>query len=251
MPYQLLLRNHTENILSELFAHGKCLDFREAPFCVASSDGLPEGARLEFREAKDGMILHNAGTVAVSLGDSDVVPGSEVPLRHGAVLLLGEREVRFYRLHGRPGVSWSANAVGLLAMAGVALSLLIEAAAFCGLGHYLRHSGGIQRQRETQELAARVDQVRKHLKSKELEEVVSKDSLSSAYLAALQEEMDRRVAYLRRHGEELTAAERAAHLDNLRRLEELLERLAEKPTVTPPMPEVQIDGPVRHLIEEK
>ncbi|MCQ2396532.1 MAG: hypothetical protein MJ106_02410 [Lentisphaeria bacterium] len=251
MPYQLLLRNHTEHVLSELFARGKCLNFQEAPFAVGAADGLPDGYRLEFIEAGGALQLRNTGAAFVKLGDSVVSAGETHDIQHGAILVLGEKELRFYRLHGRPGVSWSANAVGLLAIFGVALSLIIEVAAFSGLGHYLRHSSGIQSQKESQELSARVDAVRKRLQSKELAQTVAADQVSAAYLEALREELERRVAFLRRNGEELTSAERREHLDNLARMEEFLTRFSENPSVTPAMPDVQIDGPVRNLIEEK
>lgn len=251
MPYQLLLRNHTEKILSELFARGTCLNFQKAPFAMDSEQGLPVGYRLEFSEVGGVLQLRNAGSADVMVGSSVVPAGGTHALQHGSVVVLGEKELRLYRLHGRPGVSWRANAVGILAIVGVALSLIIEVAAFGGLGHYLRHSSGIQNQKESQELAARIDAVRKRLQSKELAQAVEADQVSSAYLEALREELERRVAFLRRNSEELTLEERREQLDNLARMEEFLTRFAANPSVTPAMPDVQIDGPVRNLIEEK
>lgn len=251
MPYQLLLRNHTEKVLSELFARGRCLNFEQAPFAVSSNEGLPADCRLEFSEVGGVLQMRNAGSVSVMIGECEIASGSSCALQHGSVVVLGEKELRFYRLHGRPGVSWSANAVGILAIAGVALSLIVEVAAFSGLGHYLRHAGGIQSQKESQELSARIDSVRKRLQSKELAQTVEADQVSAAYLEALREELEKRVAFLRRNGEELTSEERREHLDNLTRLEEFLTRFAANPSVTPAMPDVQIDGPVRNLIEEK
>lgn len=251
MPYQLLLRNHTENILAELFARGKCLNFQAAPFAVGVEEGLPAGMRLEFSESNGNILLRNASVHAVTIGGNEMASGAEQSIQHGSVIVLGEKEIRFYRLHGRPGVSWSANAVGILAIVGVALSLIVEVSVFGGLGHYLRHSSGIQSQKESQELAARVDAVRKRLKSKELSKAVESDQVASVYLETMREELEKRVAYLRRNGDKLTAKERHDHLDNLKRMEEFLERFAANPALTPPMPDVQIDGPVRNLIDEK
>ena len=81
--------------------------------------------------------------------------------------------------------------------------------------------------------------------------LADKDSLSSAYLSSLQGEMEHRVAYLRRYADSLTHEERRQQLDNLDRLERILDKFSESSAVTPPLPEVQIDDPVRQLIENE
>ncbi len=252
MPYQLLLRNHSENgTLAEIFARGVSLDFANAPFSVGEAQGLPAGCALEFREQGGTMMVCNTGSSAVSLDGEELLCGTERRISHGGILCLHDKELRYYRLHGRPGVSWAANAIGLVAVLGIAFSLLVEVAAFAGFPQFLKRSDGIRRFQELQALNARVDAIRKALNEKELEDLVARDSLSAAFLRTLQEEMERRVAYLRRHGEELTAAERQAQMENLARLEELLKDFAVHPAVLAPFPSVQIDGPVKHLIETK
>ena len=252
MPYQLLLRNHSENgSLAEIFARGKSLNFAAAPFSLGEPQGLPMGYALEFVEQDGAMVVRNTGSAVVVFGGEELPCGNERRIAHGGIVFLGDKELHYYRLHGRPGVSWAANAIGLVAVAGIVLSLLVEVAAFTGFPQLLKRSDGIQRFQELQELNTRVDSLRRALNANKLEELVEKDSLAAAYLHSLQEEMERRVAYLRRHGEELTAEERKAQMENLGRLEGVLKKFSAHPTVLTPLPSVQIDGPVKHLIETK
>lgn len=250
MPYQLLIRNHTSETLAELFNRGKCLTFDVAPFSVDEKAGVPSEVRLSFREVSGEMVVRNDGAQEVSRGDELIPQGEERPLHHGNILLAGDKEIRFYRLHGRPGVSKAANIIGFLALAGIVLSLAIEFGSIVRLPFLLKNSSAVRKEVGIQELTTKVDKLRKRLNGKEIAGIVQKDSVAAAYLEALKEEMEKRVRFYRANVDTLTEEERQEHLANLDRLETILDRLAENPSVTPQIPEVKIDIPVNHLIEK-
>ena len=249
MPYQILVRHHGDGNLAALFSRGRCQDFPSLPFVAGEGQGLPPGAALSFWEEAGGMMVRNDGSVVARLEESSLGPGATGRISLGGVVVLGDREVRLYRLHGRPGASRMANAMGFLAVLGVALSLLLEAGVCLGLGRLLMGAPSVRKQVESQALTSRVDQLRKRLKSREIRLAVEDAPLAAAYLEALQEEMDRRVAYLRRPGEALSPGERKAQMENLDRLELFLDRLEERPSLGPAPAPLEIEGPVRGLIQ--
>lgn len=252
MGYQLILRKNTGQDVSELFARGVCLDFDGRSFEVGAGLGLADGYALEFVEDGRQVSVHNKGALPVTLGDGvAVAPGESAVIRHGATVAAGETEIHLYQLRPRPRPSRIAGAVGVVSIVGVLVALFLEIGAIVGLPSFLIRSDAVRTQVEVQELTDRVDELRKRLNSRELASAVEKDSLSSAYLSSLQGEMEHRVAYLRRYADSLTHEERRQQLDNLDRLEKILDKFSESSAVTPPLPEVQIDDPVRQLIENE
>ncbi|MGN0867687.1 MAG: hypothetical protein ACI4SG_08450 [Oligosphaeraceae bacterium] len=249
MPFQFLVRHHGDGDLASLFARGKCREADSLPLALGAKEGLPEGAALTFREEGGGIVVENGGVEPVQVEGQSLPAGASRRLSLGGAVVAGEREVRLYRLHGRPGTSWVANALGIVALAGVVLSLFLEAGVCLGLGGVLMRSPAVLRQQESQALTSRVDQLRRRLRSRETQARLEKDPLASAYLDALQEEMERRVAYLRRYGDRLTSGERKAQMENLNRLDQFLDQLEANPSLTPPPASVEVDDPVRALIE--
>lgn len=145
----------------------------------------------------------------------------------------------------------TANLIGYLALAGIVLALLIEVGSVVGLPNLLKRSSGIQQQVAIQDLNSKIDAIRKRLNGGELTALVKNDPVAVAYIEALRDEMEKRTRFLRTNIDKLTAEERQAHLDNLDRLNEILDRIAANPSVSPQIPEVKIDGPVNHLIEQQ
>lgn len=250
MPFQLLLRYSDAGDLSALFARGRSFPFPEMPFRLSEKDGLPAG-ELSFREESGVARVKNCGQSPVLLGSSPLAPGEEGVLRQGGAIRwpADGRELLFYRLHGRPGASAMANAMGYLAVLGVVLAFVVEIGVCVGLSRLLMNTDAVRSQVETQALTNRVDVVRKRLKSKEIASLLSKDTLSEAYLEALQQEMEQRVVYLRRYGEELTPRERQGQMENLERLEFFLDSLEAGGGFSVEAPEVFIDGPVDSILE--
>ncbi len=250
MPFQLLLRHSDAGDLSALFARGRSFSFPEMPFRLSEKDGLPVG-ELSFREESGVARVKNCGESPVLLGESPLAPGEEGVLRQGGAIRWSsdDRELLFYRLHGRPGASAMANAMGYLAILGVVIAFVVEIGVCVGLSRLLMKTDAVQNQVEAQALTNRVDVVRKRLKSKEITSLLSKDTLSETYLEALRQEMEQRVGYLRRYGEELTPQERQAQMANLERLEAFLDSLEAGGGFSAEAPEILIDGPVDSILE--
>lgn len=249
MPFQFLVRHHGDGDLASLFARGQCREASSLPLVLGEKEGLPEGASLTFREERGDVMVQNGGADPVQVEGQSLASGASRRLSFGGTVVVGQREVRMYRLHGRPGTSWVANALGILALAGVVFSLLLEAGVCLGMGDLLMRSSAVQRQQESQALTSCVDQLRRRLRSRETQAKLEKDPLAAAYLDALQEEMERRVAYLRRYGQQLSVQERKAQRENLDRLARFLDWLEENPSLTPPPASVEVDDPVRALID--
>ncbi len=249
MPFQFLVRHHGDGDLASLFARGECRETEALPLVLGEKEGLPAGVRLAFREEGGGVMVENGGREPVQVEGQELSPGASCRLPLGGAVVAGEREVRLYRLHGRPGTSWVANALGGLALAGVIFSLFLEAGVCLGWGGLLMGSPAVQWQQESQALTAQVDQLRRRLRQRETQAKLEQDPLAAAYLDALREEMERRVAYLRHYGQRLSSQEQKAQRENLTRLSQFLDQLEKNPSLSPPPASLEVEDPVRALIE--
>ena len=245
MPFQLIIRKAREQTLEEFFSKGEVLRVDALPFRLAGQGG-PEVDAVSPRLG-DAMLEFSSGaddTVVLQTTPPNGGAPSSRRLHHGDSIEIGDAMVHFYLVRERPGVSWRANALGGLAVAGVALALLIEVAAFCAVPYLMSHSNRWRRQGELQAINYQTDAIRKNLRK-----LNSGDPVATAYAEALLAELDERARFLRRHGEAMSDAMRREMLENLRQLETLSGRLADSPQFLLPPAELQVDGPVKRIIE--
>ncbi len=247
MKFQLIIRKAHEHSLAEFFSRGQVLEASALPYrlagrSIAGVDAVVpqlEGAILEFsQEGENG--------VAVTLALPGNQPSRRQSLRHGDTLEVGEVAVHFYLLRDRPQVSWRAAALGGLAVLGVVAALAAELVAFCAVPYLMNHSDRWRRQGELQAINYQTDALRKSLRKMTFSEPVT-----AAYLEALRTELDERARFLRRHGEALSGSARREMLENLRQLEVLRGRLESAPQFLLPPSELQVDEPVRRIIEAR
>ncbi len=241
--FQLIIRKSNEQSLAEFFSRGEelrveALPYRLAGRRLAGVDAVvPQlgAAVLEFSEGDD-------GGVAVTVAQPGVASRRQA-LRHGECLEVGGVAVFFYLVRARARVSWRSAALGTLAMAGVALALAAELAAFCAVPYLMHRSDHWRRQGELQAINYQTDALRKSLRKME-----STDPVAAVFLEALRTELDDRARFLRRHGERMHTTARREMLENLRQLDDLAQRLAAEPHFLLPPAELQVDAPVRNII---
>ena len=244
MPFQLIIRKAHEHTLEEFFSRGKVLGVDTLPFRLAGQGGnkadavvpLLGSAVLDFSAGSD-------DGVELKITSLDGKAPASRRLRHGDTVEIGDVVLHFYLLRERPAVSWRANALGTLAMAGVVVALLLEAVAFCAVPYLMNHSNRWRRQGELQAINYQTDAIRKNLRKMD-----SSDPVTTAFLEALLAELDERARFLRRYGEAMSDESRQEMLENLRRLETLSGRLADSPQFLLPSIELQVDGPVKRII---
>lgn len=248
MPYQLLIRDENETTLEELFARGKTLEVPSLPYEL---DEIP-GAVLRIEPAVKGAAN---GTAALSLlsgtaelnGEAVSAGAAPMRLRNADRITAGGKVIRFYQLHGRPGVSWQANAMSWVARIGVAAALIIELFALFVWPVILTHSDRWRRQREIQEIFYAADALRSRLAKAD-----SRDVITAAWFDAVRNELADRVRYLRDNADELDSRARKEMLANLTELSAVVSRMekrAEVPANTG-SPELNLDTPIRNIIEE-
>ena len=243
--FQLIIRKSHEQTLAEFFSRGQvllvdALPYRLAGRGIAGVDAVAPQlgtTLLEFAHGTDGGV-----EVTVACPGAPTI--SHRSLHHGDCLELGEAVVYFYLLRERPRVSWRAVALGTLAVLGVVVALTVEVMAFCAVPFLMRRSNRWRRQGELQAINYQTDAIRKSLRKLE-----AADSVTAVYLEALRVELDDRARFLRRHGEAMSEDARREMLENIRHLEGLVERLGESPQFLLPSVELQVDGPVRRIIE--
>ena len=243
--FQLIIRKSHEQTLAEFFSRGQVLRVDALPYRLA-------GRSIAGADA----VVSQLGTVVLefSLGEKDNVvvtvaqPGTPSAtrraLRHGDSLEVGDVAVYFYLLRERPKVAWRAIALGTLAVLGVVAALSAEVMAFCAVPYLMSRSNRWRKQGELQAINYQTDALRNQLRKLE-----SSDPVTAVYLEALRAELDERARFLRRHGEAMSDAARQAMLENLRQLETLTGRLTASSQFLLPPAELQVDGPVRRIIE--
>ena len=148
----------------------------------------------------------------------------------------------------RAPVSSRAKLLSRLAAAGVALLIAAQLVAAHGLPWLCRHSSIWQRHREVQELFRSCDALQS-----QLDDFKPRDAVTVAYVDAVAAELRGRRDYLQGHAMEMDDAQRRKMMDNIRRTSDLLERMAAAPegSLTPPLPELSIEAPVRAIINER
>lgn len=242
--FQLIIRKSHEHTLAEFFSRGTVLRVDALPYRLSGKEGAKADAVapqlgeavLEFKATSNGGIV----LTVTAPGEGQT---SSRDIHHGDSMEIGGAAIHFYFLRDRPEVSWRANALGKLAVAGVALSLLLELAAFCAVPYLMNHSNRWRRQGELQAINYQTDALRKSLRKLE-----SSDPVTAAFLDALRGELDERARFLRRYGESLSDEGRKEMLENLGQLEKIVNRLADSPQFLLEPAELQVDAPVRKII---
>lgn len=242
--FQLIIRKSHEQTLVEFFSRGTVLRVDALPYRLSGKeDAVADAVVPQLGNTMLEFAATEQGGVALTVTTPGEGRSSSREVRHGDSVEIGSAVVHVYFLRGRPEISWHANAAGRLAVAGVALALLVELAAFCAVPYLMNHSNRWRRQGELQAINYQTDALRKSLRK-----LVSSDPVTAAYLDALRGEMDERARFLRRYGESLSDQGRQEMLENLGQLEKIVNRLAGAPQFLLEPVELQVDGPVREII---
>ena len=245
VKFQLVIRNVHEETLAEFFARGTVVEVESLPCCVGGRSAagvdkvVPRLGRSMLRFAEEQGSL----TVEVSRpGATGAEP--RMVVRHGERLELGDVSATIYMVRARAKVSWRASALGALAVVVVVLALAAQVVAFCAVPYLMSHSNRWRRQGELQAINYQTDALRKALRKLE-----PPDAVNAAYQQALLDELDERARFLRRHGEELSDHARGEMLANLARFDLLVEKLAEHPQFLLQDVDLQVDEPVKKILE--
>ena len=242
--FQLIIRKSHEQTLAEFFSRGTVLRVDALPYRLSGKeDAVADAVVPQLGNTILEFAATEQGGVALTVTTQGEERSFSREVRHGDSVEIGSAVVHVYFLRGRPEISWHANATGRLAVAGVALALVVELAAFCAVPYLMNHSNRWRRQGELQAINYQTDALRKSLRK-----LVSSDPVTAAYLDALRGEMDERARFLRRYGESLSDQGRREMLENLGQLEKIVNRLAGAPQFLLEPVELQVDGPVREII---
>ncbi|MBO7741878.1 MAG: hypothetical protein J6S21_04925 [Victivallales bacterium] len=248
MAFQLIIRNESDSSVGDFFRRGKRIEFQELPF-IFPGDLLPEGVRLQLTDAGDGRHarLHFSGGCALTVNGEAVNPG-DAPraLRSSDRICCQGTVIRFYELHGRPAVSWRANALGWLARIGVAAVVLLELFAIFALPSTLKHQQHWLAESEMQEIAWHTDVLRR-----KMARLDSRDPLVNTWLNAARDELVLRIRYLREHGKALDGAARQKMLQDLKQLDQIVERVAGTALRQEQEQSIKLDETIRQILEEK
>ncbi len=251
MPYQLLIRKESEDNLAELFARGVRQDIAQLPveFCGNKVDGrLPATLHFRLEEQPHGgagmRFLPGCGQV-LSNGETYSCDGV-MPLHNGDRIAIDGWQIRFYQLHGRPGVSWQANAMSTLACVGVALALAIQLFTLLVWPWILTQTDSWRKEREVQEITIKMDSMRR-----KLSRVEAKDPVVEAWVGAVREELGDRARYFRENAKKLNSAERRAMSENLLQLEATLAKVVEHQKNVEDAPaELDLEPAIRKILSD-
>jgi hypothetical protein len=248
MSFQLIIRDENDSSLGALFKRGRRIDFQELPF-IFPGNLLPEDVQLQFLDAGDGRhaALKAGSSGSVTLNGQPLVPGAPARiLRSSDRISCRGTVIRFYQLHGRPGVSWRANSLGWLARAGVLAVVLVELFAIFALPATLKHQQHWHAESEMQEIAWHIDQLRRRLNRLD-----SRDPLVNTWLNAARDEIVIRIRFLREHGSALNGAARNEMLSDLKRLESAVDRVSNTAIRQEEEMELQLDDAIRRITGEQ
>lgn len=259
MAYQLLISTGEGGL--ERYQR---LDFQQLPLTLAAEEAqcspgealqrvsaFPAGMvvilqQLSHRDAVGLQVVSAPAEALPMVNDATVPVGETVEVRNGALILCGQVKLRFYRLHGRPGVSARANAMGTMAQIGLIFLLILQLAGLCFLPLMVKYGRGWRAQRQQQEIAWRIDGLRR-----ELGKCSSRDPVKNAWFGALQSELTARVSYLRRRGDRLDEAARLEMIRDLQELEGLVKRMdsAADTAKDDTQGELSLDKPVQQILD--
>ncbi len=262
MAWQLILRRECRNGTDEsLFQPCRRYDVESLPFVLPTDDDgsasavppLPSklSLRLDASASKANTCeLHwdASADIALRLNDADAPAESPLVVRNGSCVHIGSQwQLTIYQLHGRPGICSAANALGSMAKWCIGIVLIAQLFAIVGMPLLLYYTSVFKHESQLQELSYRTDQTRKRINKLD-----SHDPLLSAYLDLLRSELNDRVRFLRRNGADIAPEERQAMLDNLTRLDTLLDTIQEKPVKEDVQPfDLKLDDVVKRVLKEE
>ena len=247
MKFQVVIRNAHEQSLAEFFSRGTVLTVENLPFRMAGEHAAGVDAVVPRLGHSSLAFAETQGKLTVLVSRAGEEAASPVEVHHGDRIELDGMAVHIFVLRARAKVAWRAAALGALAVIGVTAALGVQAAAFCAVPYLMNHSNRWRRQGELQAINYQTDALRKTLRKME----PAADPVNAACQLALLEELDERARFLRRHGEELSGAARREMLANLRQLDNLVGKLADPSQILLQPVELQVDTPVRKILESK
>ena len=203
---------------------------------------LPGAGKIFTLECEEhGILLSPANGMDICLngrkveGKTLVTPGDK--MRAGGYLL------DFHFKHKTPGIAFSSRALSLVAKLAVVLFILCELAIMLGLTSLLSaknlFEGSMARQRISYEII-RIQ--------KKIEAIKTDDPMEVAMLALLNEDMSRRMNYIGDFGDMLSPRQRKNMANDLRRLDLILDKIAEEGQILP-AEKVKYEDTVKNIIE--
>ncbi|NLF94814.1 MAG: hypothetical protein GX564_13085 [Oligosphaeraceae bacterium] len=164
-------------------------------------------------------------------------------LRSGDWLEIPGWKIRFFLLYPRAGQSWRSDALGRLTKAGIALVLAAQVLLIFILPHQLKDGNFWYGQQLRLSIVEKTDDLRRAIRN-----CRSSDPIVQALLAEYEQELLRRTRYLRRNTDALTRRQRTDMLTALNRIEQDI-LLLEKAQLVPVPPALDLDRPVKEIIE--
>ncbi|MBN2451378.1 MAG: hypothetical protein JXR77_13385 [Lentisphaeria bacterium] len=171
------------------------------------------------------------------------VPATEtLPLRSGDELRLGHWTMRFHRVHGAAGRTWSFELLAVFGKVLVGLILVAEVGIVTWLPRRLHRAAVWEHEVSRQRVAQLLDSLRRENQAGQ-----GATAIEQALRRTIARELDRRALYLARHGGRLGPAQNRAVHEELLDFQRILSRLGQGP-FPPPYPGVDMDGAVRALL---
>lgn len=235
----------------ESFAPGRLVTFshpQNEPVRVGAGEHcqcrLPDGP-AECLQISRG----NAGKYAVESLDDCPAQLNQQPLfgqqllRSGDLLEIPGWKIRFFLLYPRAEQSWRSDALGRLTKVGIALVLVAQVLLIFVLPRQLKDGNFWYGQQLRLSIVEKTDDLRRAIRN-----CRSSDPIVQALLAEYEQELLRRTRYLRRNTDVLTRRQRTDMLAALNRIEQDIRQL-EKAQLVPVPPALDLDRPVKEIIE--
>ncbi len=250
MAFQLTIQPKSNPAEPEhFFAPGKLFTFSQTPVLIGSAQHcqcqLPDGAEecLQINSSDNGKqyTIESRANCRATLNQQELI--GQRKLRSGDQLEVDNWKISFFLLYPRASHSWYSDVLGRLVKIGCALVLAMQFLLIFVLPEKLKDGNFWYGQQQRLAIIEKTDDLRRAIRG-----IDSPDPLVQALLEEYEQELQARTRYLRLQSERLTPRQRKVMLASLERITQDLEQL-QATTLTPPPPALDLDRPVKKIIE--
>lgn len=247
MSYQITIKKSGES-LDELFARGTRHEIPNLPASVGGEGctcALPDMAKGQTAFTIEG----DDRTASLKPADdvTIVVNGARISgvaaLRNGDRIQVAGHELRFYRIHGRPGVSSLCNILAVVAVICTTVFFIAYGLVTIGLPVLLSSTDAWNSYNQRQQISMEIENTRRIFRKAE-----ATTPLAKAIVNCINSEINAQAAYFNRYYNALKPSQRRTMLQELQNLQELgLKAINSKETN---QDIIDLDAIVKRIINE-
>ena len=236
-PIQLTYIEEAREREKRLFPR-KMLSASALPYTVE----LPGAGRLFTIEPSDeAPLLKPEKGISVALNGQTLTESAG--LAPGDRIQAGGYLLDFHYMHKPRPLSFASRALSLGAKLTVALFIICEIAVMLGLSSLFSASNLFEGSVDRQRLSYDILRIQK-----KLDAIKTTDAMETAMLALLREDISRRVNYMGDFGDMLSPRQRKNMSRDLRRLDMLLDTIAQEGQILP-VEKIKVEEAVKEIIE--